>query len=98
MGIKNIFVKTIFLSALGMFCILAVGGSFFHDHADLDYHDDCHICQWAVNSVFTFSISFVFFSVLFFCRKVIQYAAVAVSVLCKTILRLRSPPYSLSYS
>ncbi len=97
MNIKNIYVKTLLLAAGGIFCFLAISGLFFHNHADSDYHDNCQICQWAINSVFTFLIVFVLFSCLVFCCNVVLPVVTCVSIICEANLHLRSPPPVLSY-
>ena len=96
MNLKNAYVKTMFLFAIGMFCFLAIGGVFFHNHEDAYNHDDCQICQWAISCAFTFLIVTLLFFCLLFCRKAPVFVSVFISIFCKISLHLRSPPAILS--
>jgi len=92
MGTRNTYIKVLLIFAAGIFCFLAIGGVFFHNHEDACNHDDCQICQWAISCAFTFLIVTLLFFCLLFCRKTAFFVSVFISIFCKISLHLRSPP------
>jgi hypothetical protein len=91
-GIKNNYLRGLALFLIGAFLFLPVAAGVFHAHDDCDHHDDCPICQWAINRVFVLSAVLLLFSCLLFLRKIIPRFSAFIVFLRETNIHIRSPP------
>ncbi len=90
---KNNYFKSISFLIIFVILFLTLGAQFLHNHSDSDFHNDCPACQWLINSVFIFSIFFIFLGLFLGLSQFFIFAqAFPTKTYCASQY-LRSPPF-----